>query len=155
MEQFQVIFCQFDLLLCGFFMQIYVVILALPNLRSLSVDWDHFYPLLEELIRRVPMLNDTHLDKLSNGPEAFSPDCKWILGESPEIINYLVAAGMKTVGISAAGGVGKAIADIITIGYSPLDLYELDLSRFLSLHNNRRFLRERVTEVPGLYLHLR
>lgn len=115
----------------------------------MSVDWDHFHPLLEELIKRVPVLEYTFLEQLINGPEAFSPDCKWILGESPEIENYLVAAGMKTVGISAAGGVGQAIADIITQGYSNLDLNELDVSRFLALHNNRRYLRDRVSEVPG------
>lgn len=51
----------------------------------LPVDWDHFHPLLEELIKRVPMLENTHLEQLTNGPEAFSPDCKWILGESPEV----------------------------------------------------------------------
>lgn len=56
---------------------------------------------------------------------------------------------MKTVGISAAGGVGKAIADIISMGYSTLDLNEIDISRFLALHNNRKFLKDRVTEVPG------
>lgn len=55
------------------------------NLRKLDVDWDHFHPLLEELIRRVPALEDTNLEQLTNGPEAFSPDCKWILGESPEV----------------------------------------------------------------------
>lgn len=58
---------------------------------------------------------------------------------------------MKTVGISAAGGVGNAIADIVIKGYSTLDLYELDISRFLALHNNRKFLRDRVTEVPGMH----
>lgn len=66
-----------------------------------------------------------------------------------QVKNYLVAAGMKTVGISAAGGAGKAIADIITQGYSSLDLYELDISRFVALHDNNKFLRDRVTEVPG------
>lgn len=65
---------------------------------------------------------------------------------SPQIRNYLVAAGMKTVGISAAGGAGKAIADIITQGYSKFDIYELDMSRFLSIHNNTKFLRDRVIE---------
>lgn len=58
---------------------------------------------------------------------------------------------MKTVGISAAGGVGRAIADIITQGFSPLDLHDLDISRFLGLHNNRKFLRDRVREVPGMH----
>lgn len=56
---------------------------------------------------------------------------------------------MKTVGISAVGGVGRAIADIIVNGYSSVDLYDLDVSRFLGLHNNRRFLMDRVREVPG------
>lgn len=58
---------------------------------------------------------------------------------------------MKTVGISAAGGAAKAIADTITMGYSTFDLYELDISRFLALHNNRKFLRDRVCEVPAMH----
>lgn len=140
----------------------------------MPVDWDHFHVLLEQLLKRVPSLKDALLEQLCNGPEAFSPDCKWILGESPEVKgflifstfrsskiiyrlfdvqigNYLVAAGMKTVGLSAAGGVGRAIANFITQGFSPLDLHELDISRFLGLHNNRKFLRDRVREVPGMH----
>lgn len=127
------------------------VIPATIEERILPADWDHFHILLEQILKRVPSLKNATLERLSNGPEAFSPDCKWILGESPEISNYLVAAGMKTVGISAAGGVGRAIADIITQGYSTVDLYELDISRFLGLHNNRKFLRDRVREVPGMH----
>lgn len=57
---------------------------------------------------------------------------------------------MKTVGISAAGGVGKGTAETIVNGYSQFDMYELDMSRFLGLHNNRKFLRDRVREVPGM-----
>lgn len=68
-----------------------------------------------------------------------------------QIRNYFVAAGMKTVGISAAGGAGKAIADIIIHGYSKFDIYELDTSRFLPLHNNAKFLRDRIGEVPGMH----
>lgn len=68
-----------------------------------------------------------------------------------QIKNYYVAAGMKTVGISAAGGVGQAIAETIVNGYSEYDLYELDMSRFLGLHNNKKFLRDRVKEVPGMF----
>lgn len=68
-----------------------------------------------------------------------------------QIKNYFVAAGMKTVGISAAGGVGQATAQTIVNGYSQYDMYELDMSRFLGLHNNRRFLRDRVREVPGKF----
>lgn len=119
--------------------------------RQLPEDWDHFHVLLEQLLHRVPYLGTVVLDKLCNGPEAFSPDCKWIVGEAPEIRNYLVAAGMKTVGIAAAGGVGKATAEIIVNGDTEFDMYELEVSRFLGLHNNRKFLRDRVKEVPGLH----
>lgn len=55
------------------------------NKRELEVDWDQFYPLLQEILHRVPQLNDSHLESLINTPEAFSPDCKWILGEAPEV----------------------------------------------------------------------
>ncbi|XP_074028153.1 pyruvate dehydrogenase phosphatase regulatory subunit, mitochondrial isoform X1 [Leptinotarsa decemlineata] len=119
--------------------------------RQLPEDWDHFHVLLEQLLNRVPSLGNAVLDKLINGPEAFSPDCKWIVGESPEIKNYLIAAGMKTVGIAAAGGVGKATAELIVNGETEFDMYELEVSRFLGLHNNRKFLRDRVMEVPGLH----
>lgn len=61
-----------------------------------------------------------------------------------------MAAGMKTVGISAAGGVGQGTANTIVNGYSQYDMYELDMSRFLGLHNNRKFLRDRVREVTGM-----
>lgn len=71
-----------------------------------------------------------------------------------QIANYYVAAGMKTVGISAAGGVGQGVAETIVNGYSQYDLYELEMSRFLGLHNNRRFLRDRVREVPGMFFFL-
>lgn len=54
--------------------------------REMPVDWDHFHVLLEQLLIRVPSLKDALLERLCNGPEAFSPDCKWILGESPEVI---------------------------------------------------------------------
>nr|CAI5832874.1 unnamed protein product [Callosobruchus analis] len=119
--------------------------------RALPEDWDHFHVLLEQLLHRVPSLGNAVLDRLCNGPEAFSPDCKWIVGEAPEIRNYLIAAGMKTIGIAAAGGVGKATAEIIVNGDTDFDMYELEVSRFLGLHNNRKFLRDRVREVPGLH----
>ncbi|KAB0792639.1 hypothetical protein PPYR_14600 [Photinus pyralis] len=119
--------------------------------RVLPEDWDHFNVLLEQLLHRIPMLNDTVLDKLCNGPEAFSPDCKWIIGQAPEIMNYYIAAGLKTVGIAAAGGVGQATAEMIVNENTSFDMYELDISRFLSVHNNRKYLRDRVKEVPGLH----
>ncbi|XP_048507943.1 pyruvate dehydrogenase phosphatase regulatory subunit, mitochondrial isoform X2 [Athalia rosae] len=119
--------------------------------RFLPEDWDHFHVLLEQMLHRVPSLGNARLERLCNGPEAFSPDCKWIVGEAPEIQNYYIAAGMKTVGISAAGGIGQATAELIVNGSTSLDMYELDVSRFLGLHNNRKFLRDRVKEVPGMH----
>ncbi|CAK9803481.1 Pyruvate dehydrogenase phosphatase regulatory subunit, mitochondrial [Anthophora plagiata] len=119
--------------------------------RFLPEDWDHFHILLEQMLFRIPSLGNAILEQLCNGPEAFSPDCKWIVGEAPEIRNYYVAAGMKTVGISAAGGVGRATAELIVNGSTSVDMYELDVSRFLGLHNNRKFLRDRVKEVPGIH----
>ncbi|EZA56486.1 pyruvate dehydrogenase phosphatase regulatory subunit, mitochondrial [Ooceraea biroi] len=119
--------------------------------RFLPEDWDHFHILLEQMLLRIPSMGNAVLERLCNGPEAFSPDCRWIVGEAPEIRNYYIAAGMKTVGISAAGGVGRATAELILNGSTSLDMYELDVSRFLGLHNNRKFLRDRVREVPGMH----
>ncbi|XP_076687324.1 pyruvate dehydrogenase phosphatase regulatory subunit, mitochondrial [Andrena cerasifolii] len=119
--------------------------------RFLPEDWDHFHILLEQMLYRIPSLGNAILERLCNGPEAFSPDCKWIVGEAPEIRNYYIAAGMKTVGISAAGGVGRATAELIINGSTSVDMYELDVSRFLGLHNNRKFLRDRVKEIPGMH----
>lgn len=60
-------------------------ILASSKQRKLPEDWDHFHVLLEQLLHRVPSLKSVVLDRLCNGPEAFSPDCKWIVGEAPEV----------------------------------------------------------------------
>ncbi|XP_028166816.1 pyruvate dehydrogenase phosphatase regulatory subunit, mitochondrial isoform X4 [Ostrinia furnacalis] len=119
--------------------------------RCVPEDWDHFHVLLQQLLKRVPGMSQAVLHRLCNGLEAFSPDCKWIVGEAPEMFNYHIAAGMKTVGISAAGGVAEATVDEIVDGYTKYDMYELDINRFLGLHNNKRFLRDRVKEVPGVH----
>lgn len=66
-----------------------------------------------------------------------------------QISNYYVAAGMKTFSLPSVGGIGKAIADLIVDGHTRYDLHEVDISRFLSLHNNERYLRDRVQELPG------
>ena len=84
----------------SFFIVLKLALLAEdPKDRVLTPDWDHFHILFEQMLHRIPSFGDARLDKLSAGPEAFSPDCKWIVGETPEIRNYFVAAGMKTVSI--------------------------------------------------------
>jgi len=123
----------------------------LPDQRAeLEEDWDHFALLLNNMLHRVPTMKNSILERLSNGAEAFSPDGQWILGQSPSINNYYVAAGMRSNGIASAGGVGTVIADWIVRGRPPFDMYGLDVVRYVGMHNNQRFLRDRVKEVPGL-----
>ena len=126
----------------------------LPNIsssRDLPVDWDHFHILLEGLLHRVPALGSAILERLTNGPEPFSPDGNWILGQAPEIQNYFVATAMRSIGVGAAGGVAEVIVSHIIKRKPPFDMHNLDIQRFLPAHNNRKFLRDRVREVPGLY----
>ena len=80
------------------------------------MDWDHFYILLDAILKRLPDMENAVLGTLTNGPEAFSPDGQWILGQAHEVQNYYVAAAMRSIGAGAAGGVGDAIANYIADG---------------------------------------
>ena len=126
----------------------------LPNTVSkseLPVDWDHFHILLEGILHRVPSMGNAVLERLTNGPEPFSPDGNWVLGQAPEIRNYYVASAMRSIGIGAAGGVAELICNYIEKGYPSFDMHNLDIQRFLPAHNNRKFLKDRVQEVPSLF----
>lgn len=114
---------------------------------TIKPDYDQFAELLEEILHRVPAFKDADLVRLANLPEIFSPDGRWILGESPEIQNYYVAAGMMLDDVG--GGVGKALSDILIHGYTKIDP-EVEVCRFLGLHNNRKFLKDRVKEVHSI-----
>eukprot|EP00096_Caligus_rogercresseyi_P012934 TRINITY_DN5598_c0_g1_i1.p1 TRINITY_DN5598_c0_g1~~TRINITY_DN5598_c0_g1_i1.p1 ORF type:complete len:555 (-),score=136.45 TRINITY_DN5598_c0_g1_i1:141-1805(-) len=95
-------------------------------------------------------MGDVNLETLTNGPEAFSPDGEWIIGHAPEIKNYFVIGAMRSAGVGAAGGVGQVIADYVINGTPTFDMYNMDIQRFLGMHNNEKFLRDRVREVPGI-----
>lgn len=123
--------------------------------REVPPDWDHYHDLLDELLHRVPSFKDAQLERLSNALVAFSPDCKWILGEAAEIQNYYVSAGMKTMGVAAAGGIGRALADLMVKGHTFVDLHILDITRFLGLHSNIKFLKDRCKEVPGKHFQIK
>ena len=100
---------------------------------------------------RIPALQKSKFAKFVNGPESFTPDNNFILGEAPEMRNLFVAAGFNSVGIASAGGAGKCLAEWIIEGQPTMDLWSVDIRRFGPSANNLAFLRERVTEVLGLH----
>ncbi len=117
---------------------------------TLPEDWDHLAPYLEMAARRVPLLRDIGIQLFFNGPESFTPDDRYILGEAPGLRGYFVAAGFNSVGFQSGGGAGRAVADWIVDGHPPMDLWEVDIRRFMPFQGNRRYLRERTTETLGL-----
>lgn len=119
--------------------------------QLLPEDWDHFQILLDAILNRMPAVETAEVRQFVNGPESFTPDGSWILGESAEIGKYFVAAGMSSTGVVASGGVGKQIAGWIIDGEPSINLEAHDILRFVPFHNNRRFLRERVKESLGMY----
>ncbi len=84
-----------------------------------------------------------------NGPESFTPDNQYILGEAPERRKYYVAAGFNSSGIASAGGAGRALAEWISNDAPTLDLWTVDIRRFGRFHNNEYFLNSRVGETLG------
>ena len=119
--------------------------------QLLGEDWDHFAVLMEQAQLRIPALRETGIKKFYNGPESFTPDNQFILGEAPECRNFFVAAGFNSVGIASAGGAGRALAEAILTGDPGLDLTAVDIRRFARFHGNTTWLRERVGEVLGLH----
>lgn len=119
--------------------------------QLLGEDWDHFAVLMEQAQLRIPALRETGIKKFYNGPESFTPDNQFILGEAPECRNFFVGAGFNSVGIASAGGAGQALAAWILTGDPGLDLTAVDIRRFARFHGNSRWLRDRVGEVLGLH----
>lgn len=119
--------------------------------QLLEEDWEHFQILMDSALLRIPVLEDTGLKKLYNGPESFTPDNQFILGEAPECANYFVAAGFNSVGIASAGGAGRALAEWIVHGAPTSDLTSVDIRRFAPFNGNNRWLHDRVAEVLGLH----
>ena len=119
--------------------------------QLLEEDWEHFSLLLESAVHRVPVLEQTGLKKLYNGPESFTPDNQFLLGEAPELAGFFVGAGFNSVGIASAGGAGRALAEWIVEGEPASDLVAVDIRRFAPWSGNRRWLRDRVVEVLGLH----
>ena len=119
--------------------------------QLLEEDWDHFAILMDSALERVPVLRETGIRKFYNGPESFTPDNQFILGEAPNVNGFFVGAGFNSVGIATAGGAGRALAEWIIAGEPTSDLVAVDIRRFARFNGNRHWLRARVGEVLGLH----
>lgn len=117
---------------------------------SLPEDFDHFEPILEKAMHRMPLFETAGIHTFFNGPESFTPDDQYYLGEAPSLRGYWVAAGYNSVGIVSSGGAGMALAQWINDGEAPFDLWESDIRRAQPFQRNSRYLQERVSETLGL-----
>jgi len=117
---------------------------------QLPEDLDHFAPILEDAVKRVPILETAGIRSFFNGPESFTPDNRYLLGEAPELRGFWVAAGFNSIGIQSAGGAGKVLAEWIAEGHPPVDLWDVDIRRMAPFQGNARYLYERAGEALGL-----
>jgi 4-methylaminobutanoate oxidase (formaldehyde-forming) len=114
-------------------------------------DWDQFEILMQNAVLRVPALEKAEVKRFINGPESFTADNNYILGEAPDVRGLFVAAGFNSMGIASSGGAGKALAEWIVHGNPTLDLWPVDVRRFAAFNGNRAWLKDRVAEVLGLH----
>lgn len=117
---------------------------------ALPEDWDHLEPYIVKAAARIPVFGRAGIQLSFNGPESFTPDDRYILGEAPTLPGYFVAAGFNSVGFASGGGAGRAVADWVVDGRPPMDLWEVDVRRFMPFQRNRRYLHARTTETLGL-----
>ena len=99
--------------------------------------------------KRIPDINNLNIEKYFSGPESFTPDTNYLLGETAEIKNFFVCCGFNSIGIGSAGGAGKAIAEWMIKGHTVEDLFSLDVKRFEKFNSSLKFIKERVTESLG------
>jgi 4-methylaminobutanoate oxidase (formaldehyde-forming) len=112
-------------------------------------DFDHFEPYLEKSFKRLPILENAGIRKFFSGPESFTPDTQYLLGETPEVSNLFTCCGFNSIGIASSGGAGRVTAEWMINGYMNEDLYSLDIKRFQKFHSSKKFIMNRVTETLG------
>jgi 4-methylaminobutanoate oxidase (formaldehyde-forming) len=115
----------------------------------LDSDWDHFTPIMQQGLERVPALATAGVKQLVNGPESFTPDGNFILGQTPEVQNIFVGAGFNAFGIAAGGGAGMALAEWVVHGEPANDLWPVDIRRFGRHHQDIDWVRTRTREAYG------
>ncbi|MDP3067062.1 MAG: FAD-dependent oxidoreductase, partial [Methylocystis sp.] len=114
--------------------------------RLLEDDWDHFEPIMDLALGRVPALAEAGVKQMINGLESFTPDGNWMIGEAPEVRNFFVGAGFNAFGIASAGGAGMALAEWAADGEQPFDLWPVDIRRFGAPHRDPNWVRVRTLE---------
>lgn len=117
---------------------------------QLPEDFDHFEPILEMAVNRMPILGEAGIHTFFNGPESFTPDDAYHLGLAPEMDNVWVAAGFNSIGIQSAGGAGMALSQWMDGGEKPFDLGDVDIARMQPFQGNKHYLFERSKETLGL-----
>ena len=120
------------------------------SFTQLPEDWEHFTPYMENALQLVPELANTGIRMFLSGPEAVTPDTRYLLGETPGLENHYVACGFSGVGVGSSGGAGKALAEWMTDGAPSMDLWGVDVRRMMPFQNNRHYLQTRVKESNGL-----
>ncbi len=120
------------------------------NGKLLAPDWPRFAEIMDGAVRRVPVIGDAGINRMINGPEAFTPDNEFILGES-EVRGFFVAAGFCAHGIAGAGGIGRQMATWIVEGEPELDLWKMDIRRFGTQYRSQAYTLARTTEVYATY----
>ncbi|MCK0150675.1 FAD-dependent oxidoreductase [Marivita sp. S6314] len=119
------------------------------DFQLLDSNFDHFEQLIDLALPRVPKLETVGVKQLINGPESFTPDGNFILGEAPEMANVFVGAGFNAFGIAAGGGAGMALAEWVTHGAPPYDMWPVDIRRFGRPHTDTDWVRTRTLEAYG------
>jgi len=117
---------------------------------TLPEDMDHFEPILTSAINRVPLLETAGIQLFFNGPESFTPDNRYYLGEAPEVKDLFVATGFNSIGIQSSGGAGLVLSQWIKNGHPPMDVNGMDIRRIHPFQSNRKYVGTRVTETLGL-----
>ncbi len=117
----------------------------------LPEDWDHFEPMMERALHRLPVLERAEVKTLINGPESFTPDGMFMLGETAETRGLYLGCGMNSVGVASAGGAGMNLAHWILHGGPAYDLTEADARRFAPVFNSVEHLMARVPEILGTH----
>ena len=113
-------------------------------------NWDRMYPVIEKAMQRVPCLLQTGIKLLFCGPESFTPDHNYLMGEAPNLRNFFVAAGFNSLGILSGGGVGYVMAEWLLNGRPPMDVWSVNLRRMHAWQNNRTYLLDRTRETLGI-----